>query len=311
MSTIKYDQFKLLAIFAVVVEQKSFAAAARKLSSSRSRISEQVAKLEELLGVRLLQRTTRQLNLTDEGELVYQQALKLPDILLDLETSLSAETPSGRVVLTVNHDIAHKFLLPKLKQFRHQYPKIMLDLKLDDEAQDLVMEHIDLAIRIGKPKDSSLIARPLHQDAFFLFVSEEFVNQYGLPKQVTELVQLPWLTLSQMTEANTIKLLKNDELIEIKPEQMLVCNSPFMVQKMVCEGLGVAMLLPSTVKAEIEQGTLIQILPDITSEPLVFSLMYPSRRQLPQRTKAVIDFILEKRLFEDEASAQTKQGSSA
>ena len=194
----QYQQLKLLAIFATVVEQKSFAAAARTLSSSRSRVSEQVAKLEQLLQVRLLQRTTRKLSLTNEGEQVYKHALRLDSVLKDVEIAVNSKTPSGRVTLTVNHDIAHKFILPKLSLFKQSYPQIDLDLMLEDQAQDLVMEHIDLAIRIGTPKDSSLIARTLFTDSFALFASPEFLEQHYIPETLQELENLPWLVLHQI-----------------------------------------------------------------------------------------------------------------
>ena len=305
MSTIKvdgqYEQLKLLkllAIFATVVEQNSFAAAARKLSSSRSRVSEQVAKLEQLLQVRLLQRTTRKLSLTNEGEQIYKHAVRLESVLKDVEVVINSEVPSGRVALTVNHDIAHKFILPKLAKFKHTYPKIELDLVLEDQAQDLIMEHIDLAIRIGTPKDSSLIARTLFKDSFALFASPEFLKQHYMPETIEELEGLPWLVLPQIFELNKLQALLNNKPVEIKPKQYQLCNSPFMLQRMVTQGLGVSLLLPSTVKQEVEEGKLVRILPELTGEQMQFSVMYPSRKQLPKRTQTVIDFLVEEKIFQ-------------
>lgn len=299
MSTIKqgHDQLKLLAIYATVVEQQSFAAAARKLSSSRSRISEQVAKLEQLLGVRLLQRTTRQLNLTPEGEQIYRHALKLNDVIKDVEATVNTEEVSGRVAITLNHDIAHKFLLPKLTTFQQRYPNIKLDLILEDQAQDLVMEHIDLALRIGPAKDSSMIARTLHKDRFGIFVSGEFLTKNAMPETKSELEQLNWIILPQLSNPSSVQLLCNNKPIELKLKNVQTCNSPFMSQQMVIAGLGASLLLPSTVTEDIEAGRLVQILPEYSSEELLFSLMYPSRKQLPKRTQAVIDFLISENLF--------------
>lgn len=299
MSTIRkgHDQLKLLAIYATVVEQQSFAAAARKLFSSRSRVSEQVAKLEQMLGVRLLQRTTRQLNLTAEGEAIYQHALRLNDVIRDVEATVNTEEVSGRVAITLNHDIAHKFLLAKLPVFQQRYPNIKLDLLLEDQAQDLVMEHIDLALRIGPAKDSSMIARVLHKDRFGIFVSSEFLESHVLPETQLELEQLDWIVLPQRSNQSVIQLLFDYKPVELNLSNFQICNSPFMAQQMVLAGLGVSLLLPSTVAEYIESGQLVQILPEYNSEELLFSLMYPSRKQLPKRTQAVIDFLIKEKLF--------------
>lgn len=297
MSTIGFDKLKLLAIFSIVVEQKSFAGAARKLQSSRSRVSEQISKLEQMLGVRLLQRSTRRLELTDEGSLVYEEAVKLSQVINQVEAIVSPDVPSGRVTITVNHDIAHKFLIRALGKFYQLYPNIQIDLELHDDAQDLIMEHIDLAIRIGKPKDSNLIARTMHKDRFAIYASPDFIKHHGTPNSLEQLEQLPWITLEQVSQNSSVQLIINNKQIEIKPKSFSRCNSPFMVQEMVKAGLGVSILLPTTVEKEINKGELVQIAPDIRSEYLDFALVYPSRKQLPTRTRVVIDYLLSEQIF--------------
>lgn len=297
MSTMGFDKLKLLAIFNIVVEQKSFAGAARILMSSRSRVSEQVSKLEQMLGVRLLQRSTRRLELTDEGSQVYEEAMKLSQVINQVEAIVSPNVPSGRVTISVNHDIAHKFLLKELTKFYQLFPNIQIDLELHDKAQDLIMEHIDLAIRIGKPKDSNLIARTMHKDKFAIYASPEFIKHHGEPETLSQLEQLRWITLGPVTQNNSVQLVLNNQPIEIRPKSFSRCNSPYMVQEMVRAGLGVSILLPTTVENEVNKGELIQLLPDIRSEDLDFSLVYPSRRQLPTRTRAVIDYLLQAQIF--------------
>ncbi|TMP30786.1 LysR family transcriptional regulator [Pseudoalteromonas rubra] len=297
MITINHNSLKLLAIFATVIDSGSFAAAARRLHSSRSRISEQVSQLESQLNVRLLQRSTRQLKLTQEGEKVLQHARQLTGILQHIEAQLTDPEPSGRVTLTMNHDIAHKFILPKLDKLAQRYPQISLDLIVDDDPLDLIEQQIDLAIRIGFVRDESLVARLLHQERFVLFASPTLLAQHGIPNTLSELEAMPWLELKQTAEQGTQLLYRNDEPVIIHPQRYHSCNSPYLLQQMVASGLGVATLLPSTVQQEVEQGTLIRIFEQLQSEPLVFSLVYPSRRQVPQRTRAVIDFLLSESLF--------------
>ena len=298
MSTIGYNHFRLLAIFVTVVEAGSFAAAARQLRSSRSRVSEQISQLELDLGVRLLQRSTRQLSITTEGQQVYDQAKILPEMLHSIESITAPETPSGRVSITLNHDIAHKYLLPVIPEFEARFPDVKLDLILEDKRVNLISENIDLAIRIGIPKDESLIARVMHEERFGLFASTQFLEKYGTPKNLDDLQKLCWvLIMIQNNESNIQHLRQFDRTVTLKPETFYRCNSPLMAQKMVLKGLGVGALLPTTVSQDVSCGRLKHIMPTIHSEPLVFSLVYPSRRQIPLRTRVVIDYLLNVNVF--------------
>jgi len=297
MSTIDFGHLRLLAIFSTVIEAGSFAAAARKLGSSRSRISEQISALEADLGVRLLQRSTRQLQITTEGQKVYEQARLLPDILHGVEAITTPSVPSGRVAITMNHDIGHKYLLPVLSEFQQQYPQVELDLILDDAPLDLIAEQIDLAIRIGVPKDESLIARVMHEEKFELFASPELLQQWDTPDTIEQLERMPWVTLLTGGGSNIQQLRYRDSALLIKPAETYRCNSPLMVQQMVVQGLGVGALLPSTVSESIEQGDLVRLMQDVSSETMVFSLVYPSRRQLPSRTRVLVDYLLQKQIF--------------
>lgn len=298
MNSINYSHLRLLAIFSTVVEVGSFAAAARKLSSSRSRISEQVAQLEADLGVRLLQRSTRQLTTTHEGQQVYQQARQLPNILQDIEAITTPPEPAGRVAITMNHDIAHKYILPVLADFQALYPQVQLDLILDDSRVDLINEQVDLAIRIGIPKDDSLIARIMHEERFILCASPSYLEENATPKSIKDLEKLRWITLSQKGQQDIQYLQKKGKSIEVPLTDFYRCNSPLMIQQMTIKGLGISLLLPSTVKEALNTGDLIQIMPSISSDLMVFSLVYPSRRQVPLRTRVLIDFLLAAKIFD-------------
>lgn len=297
MSTIDFSHLRLLAVFATVVETHSFAAASRQLQSSRSRISEQVSQLETVLGVRLFQRSTRQLLITQEGRKVYEEAKQLPPILNNIESIVTPTEPHGRVTITMNHDIAHKFILPLLGKFQERYPLINLDLILDDEESDLIAEQIDLGIRIGPPKDNSLIGRVIHEESLDIFASPAYLAANDTPKTIEDLEKCHWILLPQFELDNVLRLRSENKTIEIHPKTYHRCNSPLMMQKMVAAGLGVGTLLPSMIMQEIDNQALIKIMPQISSEPLLFSLVYPSRRQVPQRTRVLIDFLLNTNIF--------------
>lgn len=298
MSTIDIAHLRHLAVFASVVENGSFAAAARQLGTSRSRVSEQVAQLEQVLGVRLLQRSTRQLTLTTEGQQVYQQASALPAILQEVESAVSAPEPQGRVSISVNHDIAHKHLLPQLREFKQRYPLIQLDLMLNDDKIDLIHDQVDLAIRVGIPSDDSLVARVLYEESFTIFASPEYLQQHGQPRRVSELEDHQWIMLTQTTQKGLLQFRHRGELLELRPDNYYLCNSPLMLQQMVVAGLGMGAMFETTVRAELARGDLVKIMPSVASEVQTFYLVYPTRHHVPRRTRALIDFLLQSHLFD-------------
>ncbi|MFC3030938.1 LysR family transcriptional regulator [Pseudoalteromonas fenneropenaei] len=297
MITINANSLKLLAIFAKVVETGSFAAAAQQLGSSRSRISEQVSLLEHQLNVRLLQRSTRQLRLTQEGQTVFDKAQQLELILNDINHSLAEPEPSGKVRITMTHDVAHRFLLPLLPELSQRFRQVTLDLVIDDNPLDLIEQQLDLGIRVGFPKDAALVARPLHQDSFALFASPAFLGRYGEPFDIKSLESLPWVCLRQQSATGLQSYYQGAQQVTVQPQHFHLCDSPLLLQHMAIAGLGVASLFPSTVAKEIRSGQLRRIMPSLASEPLVFSLVYPSRKHVAKRTRAVIDFLLNHAIF--------------
>ncbi len=297
MSTINYNHLKLLAIFVTTVESGSFAGAARKLNTSRSRVSEQISALELDLGIRLLQRSTRKLTLTDEGAQIFAQASQLPKLLNSIEAIATPAEPAGRVSLTLNYDIGEKFVLPVLAEFQATYPHIQLDLVFNDSKLDLISENIDLAIRIGIPKDNALVARVMHEEKFALFASPTLLKDKGIPANINALEALPWIVCSPLINNGLHHLFRRTVPVEVKPTSFTQVNSPLMAQKMAVNHQGVGLLLPSTIKAELEENKLVPVMPELSGESVVFSLIYPSRKQLPKRTRAVIDFLLAKTFF--------------
>lgn len=302
MSTINYSHLKALAVFASVVECGSFAEAARRLGSSRSRVSEQVAGLEASLDVRLLQRTTRQLMLTDEGNAVFPHAKKCHEILHGIDEELRQTAPKGRVSITVTNDIAHKFLLPLLPEFKRRYPEIDLHIVSSDDKLDLIAQNIDVGIRIGLPRDDSLVGRVLYQEQFALYASPDYLKKYGEPKTIAELNNHTWILLSQLNSRIMHYLMLDNTPIDVTPKHYELCNSPHLVQEMVKAGLGISTLLPSTVQKEVASNELIRIFPSLGSETLLFTLVYPSRKHVPSRTRALIDYLVETCRFGNAAS---------
>ncbi|PLW78347.1 LysR family transcriptional regulator [Cohaesibacter celericrescens] len=299
MSTIGVQHLKPLAIFSSVVDEGSFAGAARTLRTSRSRVSEQITQLEEDLGVRLLQRSTRKLSLTEEGRRIYEKARTLSRVLEETHEIASQEKPSGRVSITTPHDIGVSQLLPALASFRNRYPDVVLDIILNDNRLDLIQEGIDMALRVGLPKDDSLIGRVLYEESFSLFASPDYLAANGTPTTVQELAKHRWICLTHVSPRGVHQLYRDDELTTLQSSQFEVCNSPLMMIRMALANMGIAQIFPSTIRQELARGQLVPVMPELKGPSMLFSLVYPSRKQMPLRTRALIDHLMSADMFED------------
>ena len=298
MSTINFQHLKPLAIFVSVVDQGSFAAAARFLNTSRSRVSEQIAQLEADLGVRLLQRSTRKLSMTEEGRQIYDKVQALPRLLEEAEEIATQEAPAGRVSITATHDIGVAQLSPALTRFKALFPDIELDIILSDERLDLVAEGIDMGLRVGLPRDDSLIGRVLFEDRFHLYASPDYLARCGTPETLADLSAHRWIGLSKVSPGGVQQLRQHGQPVTIRAKRYESCNSPSMMIAMALAGLGIAQLFPTTVRREVAAGQLVKVMPELASETMLFSLVYPSRKHVPLRTRVLIDHLLAYRLFD-------------
>nr|WP_321463145.1 LysR family transcriptional regulator [uncultured Cohaesibacter sp.] len=297
MSTIGYQHLRPLAIFVCVVDEGSFAGAARHLKSSRSRVSEQITQLEDDLGIRLLQRSTRKLSLTGEGKAVYEKVRQLPRLLEETLEIATQELPAGRVSITATNDVGVSQLLPALKSFRALYPEVELDIILSDARLDLVAEGIDMGVRIGLPRDDSLIGRVLYEDRFRLYATPAYLEKHGTPNGIGDLAAHSWICLANVSPAGVHRLYHGERLLTLQSQSYELCNSPQMVIAMCLADMGIAQLFPSTVRKEVAAGRLVPLLPELCGEMMIFSLVYPSRKHLPLRTRALIDHLLAFKLF--------------
>ena len=298
MSTIGVQHLKGLALFSSVVDEGSFAAAARLHNTSRSRMSEQITQLEADLGVRLLQRSTRKLSLTEEGRRVYAKASQLSRVLEETSEIASQQQPSGRVSITTTHDVGVAQLLPALASFRKLHKDVELDVILSDQRLDLIAEGIDLGLRVGLPRDDSLIGRVLYEDRFGLYASPDYLSRLGTPAKQGDLAAHRWICLSYVSPGGVNRLYQDEDMVTVQARHFEMCNSPLMTIRMAVAGMGIAQLFPSTVREEVATGQLVRLMPELAGSPMIFSLVYPSRKQMPKRTRALIDHLLKARLFE-------------
>ena len=276
-------------IFTRVVECHSFTQAALGLSMQKSTVSRRIALLEERLGVRLLNRTTRKLRLTEVGLAYYERCRQ---IMLDFAEAEQAVMqlqlrPSGLLRITAPIEFGQLFLGRVLGAFMREYPEITAEVELTSRRVDPVEEGVDIAMLVGQPQDSTLIARPLLMSARSLCASPAYLQQHGTPQTLAELgahraILLPadspryWPLLGQT----------------IACQRVLSCNNITFAREAALAGAGIAGLPLMISREEVASGRLIEVLPQAQLPSSELYAVYPSRRFQTMKVKAFLDFLL-------------------
>ncbi|QUS55757.1 LysR family transcriptional regulator [Pseudovibrio brasiliensis] len=280
-----------LAIFACVVEQGSFAAAGRKLNMGRAKVSEQVALLEEALGVRVLQRSTRKLSLTTDGERLLQHSQGLLQLSKDALASVEqgADELSGTLRVTCTQDFMQRVLKRFLSGFLRRYPALQLELLLDDHALDLIEDEVDVAIRIGIPADSAMIGRVLCDVEFQLYASRDYLSEHGRPALMSDLKDHRGIDTLDVA-LNSLSLTDQAGLRRpISMQSMCRTNSPSGILSLVEIGAGIGLMPLSVVRDGLERGEIERVLPDWSFGAAKLYLLYPSKKQLARRSRVFMD----------------------
>ena len=281
-----------LKIFARVVEAGSLSAAGRELHISPTVISKRLTRLEEHLGVRLLQRTTRQLTLTEIGEGYHERVVRVLDALEDSETFVSGTgTPRGVLRVSAPTAFSRLHVAPRLRGFFERFPDIRLELDLSDHYVDLVGGGFDVVVRIGDLEDSSMVARKLAPNRRIFCATPEYLAEHGEPRTLDDLAQHRLLTASAVIEWN---LEGPGGSAVIHPRSILETNSSEVVREAVVSGMGIGLRSTWDVSNELRNGTLKRILPDYVGSPKVaIYAIYPSRRLVPPKVRAFVDYLTE------------------
>ena len=291
------DKFEDLQAFVAVVEAGSFTAAAERLDAAKSAISRRVSGLEERLGVQLLRRTTRTLNLTDTGRSFYEHSAR---ILADLEEAESAAQQEHgelrgtlRIALPMSFGVRH--MCKPIAAFAKRHPKIRFDLDLNDRRIDLIEEGVDLAVRIGHLRDSSLIARKLFDVRMVVCASHHYLATRGEPQSPEELRNHDCLVYSNLADPGVWRW--EDEsgrrfAVELDPA--MHASSGDFLSNAAAHGLGIV-IQPTFIAAEaIRRGNLVPILTDCQWPVSPAYAVYPPTRHLSYRVRAFIDFLADR-----------------
>ncbi|ALB61751.1 LysR family transcriptional regulator [Cronobacter condimenti 1330] len=284
-----------LIIFVAVVESGSFSRAAERLNLANSAVSRAVKKLEMKLGVSLLNRTTRQLSLTEEGERYFRRVQQVLQEMASAETELmeSRQTPRGLLRIDAATPVILHLLMPVIKPFRERYPEVTLSLVSSETFINLIERKVDVAIRAGTLTDSSLRARPLFTSYRKIVAAPDYLESYGMPSAICDLKNHVCLGFTEPLSLNTWPVACDDgQLLEITPG--MTSNSGETLKQLCLTGNGIACLSDYMIDKEVERGELIELLAEHRLPvEMPFSAVYYSDRAVSTRIRAFIDFLSE------------------
>ena len=288
------DRFNALATFVKVVEQGSFARAADRLSVSTSAVSRQVAELEAHLDVRLLNRTTRRLSLTEAGQAFYERCVQLLADLEETESSVrsTAVEPKGTLRVTCGVTFGERYLAPAIAEFAGLHPQVSFDVDLSDRVVDLVEEGFDLAIRIGPVGNQALVSRRIGSTQFVCCASPAYLARHHAPVTPADLEQHACLgyTYAAVTSAWTFESLDGTHHTpRIVPRHRL--NNGRMLAELAAAGLGIVLEPDFIVAPEVRSGRLQRLLTDYQPPRSPIAAVYPSRRHLSAKVRSFVDFL--------------------
>lgn len=283
-----------MAIFATVLDQGSFRAAATHLGLSSSWVSEAVSELEREIGVTLLYRSTRSLSATPEGELLYEQAKKMLSAAekgLDAVSPLSDE-PIGLLRVSLPAFVAHTPMMDTIEEFAATYPKVTLNLDFSDHQRDLIVEGFDVGVRIGALKDSQLVSRNLGYVPRLLVVSKDYAARHKTPKHPKDLEDWEWVRFS--ARSDTFKLTsKSGQTVSVKGRSRTTVNSADATHQLVLRGFGVSPLPENIAMEGLKSGTLVQLFPTWSLEQLGLYAVWPARSDRENLSRLFVNFLTE------------------
>ncbi|OCT24898.1 LysR family transcriptional regulator [Pseudomonas putida] len=294
------DRFQEMQVFVRIAERGSFSQAAEDLQIPRATVTNLIKRLEQRLGVRLLERTTRHVRMTHDGEAYYHRCVRL---LLDLEETESAfrnAPPKGLLRVNLQGTLAKHFVMPALGGFLAQYPDITLHIGEDDRLVDLVREGVDCVLRAGLLQDSSLIGRQVASLEQVTVASPEYLAQHGMPATLDDLRQhfaVDYLS-SATGRAVPLEFRVGREVVErLLPARVSVTGVDLYTGAAL-SGLGIVQVPRYRIVHELAAGSLRELLPDCPPPPMPVSVVYPQSRQLSARV----------RVFSQWLAAQLGQG---
>jgi DNA-binding transcriptional LysR family regulator len=291
------DRLAALEMFVAVAETQSFSQAAQKLRLSKSVVSRQIAQLESHLGVRLLQRTTRALALTEAGQTYLEHAKQIIADVSAADMSVSTLQASPRGLLRVSAPVSFGFLhlAPALPEFLNRYHDIEMDLALNDRFVDVIDEGFDIAVRIGKLTDSRLVSRRLAPSPMVLCASPAYLARMGRPSHPHDLRTHECLCYTNIPSAHEWRFLdENGKSIHVTVRGRLHINNGDALRAAALGGLGIVIVPQLMVEADLKSGALESLLAPFMIQETAIHIVYPHARLMSPKVRAFIDFLVQR-----------------
>ena len=289
-------QLSDMTAFVAVVEMASFTEAGRRLGTTKSVISRRVSDLERELGAPLLDRSARSVRTTEVGAVYYAKCVRILESV-GAATDFVAGFNSlvrGRLRMAVPETFGTALITPLLNEFAARYPEVLLDIEADDQYVNLGDSHFDVAIRVGRLGDSSLIARPLTSFRHWLCASPAYLQKNGMPRSPEELVEHDGLIDVMGESHGTWQLQVDGELRSFRVRERIRSNNSAHLLSAACAGLGI-MQAPSIIAADaIASGRLQLVLPECAPPPSQLSVVYPKSRKASQKVQTLLAFLVER-----------------
>lgn len=299
------DRFDAITAFVAVARSGGFSAASRALGTPVANVSRKVALLEEDLGVRLFVRTTRHVALTEGGKRYFEACSRVIDDLRDADEEVTGEyrQPKGDLVITAPLGFGQQHLQPVVHEFLQAYPQVNVHLQLADRVVALVEEHVDCAVRIGALNDSSLVARELGSIHMVVCAAPAYLAAHGAPEDLPSLANhacISWTGLGPyktwtFTERDGDRALERQVPVHVR----VSTTTPESALQAALAGVGLVQATSYQVAPHVTQGRLVPVLSAYDSESVPVNLIYPSKRLIPLKLRALLDFAvprLEQRL---------------
>lgn len=287
------DRFEAMRLFVRIVERRSFTQAAADLDLPRSTATEAVQQLEARLGARLLQRTTRQVSPTLDGEAYYRRCLRLLDDLDDAESAFRQRAPRGLLRVDVQGALARRFVLPGLPDFLATYPELKLQLTEGDRLVDLVREGVDCVLRMGEPEDSAMVARRVALLPEVTCAAPAYLARFGTPVTPDDLASHRMIGFLNPAAGHAwpLEVTEGGKVRQVAVAADVVVNSAENTVAMGLLGLGLIQVPRYRVEAALADGSLVEVLGDCPPTSTPVSLLYPRSRQLSPRVRVFIEWV--------------------
>lgn len=280
-------------VFVRIVETGSFSAVAREMGMTQPTVSKQLTALEKKLKTRLLNRSTRQLSLTEAGSAYYESSKRIIDTVHEAEGNLGVLQTQLTGVLRVNTSIGlgQVYLGPLLLAFQETHPGLSLDLSYSDRFVDLVEEGVDVAIRIGKLNDSTLAARRIGSSTRCVIATPAYLERFGRPKVPEDLVNHNCLLYAYLSTGSEWTFHGADGEMRVKVSGNFRANNGEAIRQAVFANLGIAVSPEWLIQRELEEGRLVSILEDFSPAPAEINAVYPSARHVSAKVRAFTEFV--------------------